>query len=153
RIVVMLTDGYIGNEAEIIEHVGRACGDRIRFWCLGIGSSPNMFLVDRVARQGGGMGRTLGLQDDTAGLTQDITTRIQRAQLHKVRIDYGGLQVSQTYPARIPELWAGRPVVVYGRYSGSGDAVLTVSGEVEGEPTSWMLNARLPEEEPAHDVL
>lgn len=153
RIVVMLTDGFIGNEAEIIEHVGRACGDRIRFWCLGIGSSPNMFLVDGVARQGGGMGRTLGLQDDTAGLTQEIMTRIQQAQLAEVRIDYGGLQVSQTYPARIPELWAGRPVVVYGRYSGSGDAMLTVSGEVEGEPTSWTLNARLPEDEPAHDVL
>ncbi|HET6881177.1 MAG TPA: VIT domain-containing protein, partial [Pirellulales bacterium] len=107
RIVVMLTDGYIGNEAEIVEHVGKSCGDRIRFWCLGIGSSPNMFLVDGVARQGGGMGRTLGLEDDTAGLTQEIMTRIQRAQIAKVRIDYGGLQVSQTYPARLPELWSG----------------------------------------------
>ena len=31
RIVVMLTDGYIGNEAEIIEEVGRRAGDQIRF--------------------------------------------------------------------------------------------------------------------------
>ena len=62
----MLTDGYIGNEAEIIEHVGKHCGDQIRFWCVGIGSSPNMFLVDGVAKQGGGMGKQLGLQDDTA---------------------------------------------------------------------------------------
>ncbi|HWB10669.1 MAG TPA: VIT domain-containing protein [Pirellulales bacterium] len=153
RIVVMLTDGYIGNEAEIIEHVGKQCGDRIRFWCLGIGSSPNMFLVDGVARQGGGMGRTLGLDDETAGLTEEIMTRIQRAQLAKVRIDYGGLQVSQTYPARLPELWAGRPVVVYGRYAGSGDSLLTVSGEVEGEPTSWQLAIKAPQDEPAHDVL
>jgi hypothetical protein len=33
RIIVMLTDGYIGNEAEIIEHVGKNCGDQVRFWC------------------------------------------------------------------------------------------------------------------------
>ncbi|HVX10152.1 MAG TPA: VIT domain-containing protein [Pirellulales bacterium] len=153
RIVVMLTDGYIGNEAEIIEHVGKECGDRIRFWCLGIGSSPNMFLIDGVARQGGGMGRTLGLGDDTASLTQEIMTRIQRAQLAKVHIDYGALRVSQTFPARLPELWSGSPVVVYGRYAASGDTVLTVNGEVEGKPTSWQVAVKAPHEEPAHDVL
>ena len=48
RIIVMLTDGYIGNEAEIIQHVGSRCGDQIRFWAIGIGSSPNMFLIDGV---------------------------------------------------------------------------------------------------------
>jgi shikimate dehydrogenase len=63
----MLTDGYIGNEAEIIEHVGKNCGDRVRFWAIGIGSSPNMFLVDGVAKQGGGMGKQLGLEDDALG--------------------------------------------------------------------------------------
>jgi Ca-activated chloride channel family protein len=46
RIVIMLTDGYIGNEAEIIAEVGRRAGDRIRFWCIGIGSDPNRFLLD-----------------------------------------------------------------------------------------------------------
>src|SRR5690606_18578998 len=103
RIVVMLTDGYIGNEAESIEHVSKHCGDQVRFWCIGIGSSPNMFLVDGVAKQGGGMGKQLGLQDDTAALTQEVITRIQRAQLSKIKIDWGGLKVAETYPAKIPE--------------------------------------------------
>jgi hypothetical protein len=71
RIVVMLTDGYIGNEAEIIEHVGKHCGDQIRFWCVGIGSSPNMFLVDGVAKQGGGMGKKLNLPDDASRSPRD----------------------------------------------------------------------------------
>ena len=43
RIVVMLTDGYIGNEAEIIEEVGKRAGDQVRFWAIGIGSSPTAF--------------------------------------------------------------------------------------------------------------
>ena len=153
RIVVMLTDGYIGNEAEIIEHVGRHCGDQIRFWCLGIGSSPNMFLVDGVARQGGGMGKHLGLKDDSESLAQEVMTRIQRAQLAKLQIDWGGLQVAETYPAKLPELWAGRPVIVYGRYSGGGGAEITVSGNVEGEPVEWPLSVELPTDEPEHDVL
>src|SRR5207244_687036 len=99
RVVVMLTDGYIGNEAEILKHVGEHCGDRVRFWCIGIGAAPNMFLVDGVARQGGGLGRTLGLTDDARKLTNEVMSRIQRAQLAKLKIDFGALTVAETYPA------------------------------------------------------
>jgi len=153
RIVIMLTDGYIGNEAEIIEHVGKHCGDQIRFWAIGIGSSPNMFLVDGVARQGGGMGKKLELRESAAGLAEEVVSRIQRAQLAKIQIDWGGLDVAETYPAKIPELWAGRPVILFGRYAGEGAAEIKVNGVVEGEPVSWPLRVALPGEQPSHDVL
>jgi Ca-activated chloride channel family protein len=154
RIVVMLSDGYIGNEAQIIEHVGKNCGDQIRFWAVGVGSSPNMFLIDGVAKQGGGMGKRLGLQDDTVALTQEIMTRIQRAQLAKIRIDWGDHEVLETFPARIPELWAGRPVVVFGRYRGAGTASeIKIQGNVEGEDVSWPLLVSLPKEQKQNDVL
>jgi Ca-activated chloride channel family protein len=153
RIIVMLTDGYIGNEAEIIEHVGKNCGDRVRFWCVGIGSSPNMFLVDGVAKQGGGMGKQLGLEDDAQALSQEVMTRIQRAQLANVKIDWGKLQVAETYPAKIPELWAGRPIIVYGRYKEGAADTITVRGDVEGEAAQWPLAVTLAEKEPQHDVL
>ncbi len=154
RIVVMLTDGFIGNESEIIEHVGKKCGDRIRFWAIGIGSSPNMFLIDGVARQGGGMGKELGLNDDPVALSQEVMTRIQRAQLAEVSIDWGGLAVRETFPTRIPELWAGRPIVVFGRYGGSASAhEIRIRGTVEGEPVEWQLRADFPASATAHDVL
>src|SRR5207249_10041823 len=99
RIVIMLTDGFIGNEAEIIEHVGKNCGDQVRFWAIGIGSAPNMFLIDGVAKQGGGMGKRLGLLDDPVPLTQEDIVRIHRAQLSKLRIDWGALPVAETSAA------------------------------------------------------
>jgi Ca-activated chloride channel homolog len=153
RIIVMLTDGYIGNEAEIIEHVGKHCGDQVRFWCVGIGQSPNMFLVDGVAKQGGGMGKKLGLNDDANSMAQEVMTRIQRAQLANIKIDWGGLIVAETYPVKIPELWAGRPVMIYGRYRDGGNATIQVSGKVEGEAVSWPLKVELPKQETVHDVL
>jgi Ca-activated chloride channel family protein len=153
RIVVMLTDGYIGNEAEIIKHVGEHCGDQIRFWAIGMGQSPNMFLIDGVAKQGGGMGKKLGLNDDAEPLCKEIISRIQRAQLAKIQIDFGGLDVHETYPARIPELWAGSPVILFGRYTGGGEATITVNGQIEGEDARWPLDAALPKDQPANDVL
>lgn len=153
RIVVMLTDGFIGNEAQIIEHVGKHCGDQVRFWAVGIGSAPNMFLIDGVAKQGGGMGKRLALEDDIVGLSQEIMTRIQRAQLAKVQIDWGNLKVSETFPTKIPELWAGSPIVIHGRYQGGGEAEITLRGSVEGEAVTWPVAVSLSAKEPQHDVL
>src|SRR4029079_19452164 len=64
-----------------------------------------------------------------------------------------GLDVRETYPAKIPELWAGRPVILFGRYRGAGDAAINVKGVVEGEAVSWPLQVKLPEREEGHDVL
>ena len=154
RIVIMLTDGFIGNEAEIIAEVGKRCGDRIRFWGLGIGTSVNRFLIDGVARQGGGMGKVLGLSEDPTNMVQEIMTRIHRAQLAGISIDWRGLQVSETYPAKIPELWAGRPVILFGRYEpGGGAAAIEISGQAEGEPVHWMLDVDLPAFAEQNDVL
>jgi len=153
RIVIMLTDGYIGNEAEIIKEVGRRCGDQIRFWCIGIGSSPNRFLIDGVARQGGGMAKVLGLNDDPGKMSQEVMARIHRAQLAKIRVDWGALDVYETFPAKIPELWAGRPVILFGRYAGGGSAEIALNGLIEGKPASWKLTVNLSPMEPEHDVL
>jgi hypothetical protein len=153
RIVVMLTDGYIGNEAQIIEYVGKKCGDRVRFWVLGIGSSVNRFLVDGVAKQGGGMGKVVGLNEDPTATVQEIIMRIQRAQLANVKVDWGGLRVSETYPAKLPELYAGRPLIVYGLYRDGGKATVTVSGNIEGEPAKWPLQVEWPAESASHEVL
>ena len=154
RIVVLLTDGYIGNEAQIIEAVGKHAGDRLRFWALGIGNSVNRFLIDGVARQGGGMGKVLDLNSDPSELVGEIVTRIHRAQLAKIAIDWNGLDVCDTFPRRIPELWAGRPVVVFGRYYVGGQAQITVSGTAEGKPLAFPLAVNLPHEaKPEHAVL
>ncbi|MFQ5802220.1 MAG: VIT domain-containing protein [Candidatus Methylomirabilales bacterium] len=153
RIVVMLTDGFIGNEAQIIEEVGRRAGDRIRFWVLGIGSSPNRFLLDGVAKVGGGMSAVIELRTDPTELVTQIVERIHRAQLAEIQIDWNGLSVFETYPRKIPELWAGRPVILFGRYGNGGSTTIELSGLAEGEPISYALDVTLPSEEREHGVL
>jgi|GEM_PF-349791 len=153
RIVIMLTDGYIGNEKQIIDEVDRRCGDQIRFWAVGIGNSVNRFLIDGVARQGGGMGKVLGLGDNPAELVPEIVERIHRAQLSNIRIDWNSLGVYDIYPMRVPELWAGRPVVLHGKFYEAGRDVIMINGLIEGKPVSYPLEVALPDAEAAHNVL
>ncbi|MYB93174.1 VWA domain-containing protein [Candidatus Poribacteria bacterium] len=153
RIVVMLTDGYIGNEAEIIAEIDRRAGDQIRFSAIGIGTSPNRYLIDGVAKHGGGLAEVIELNTDPGPLVAQIAERIHRAQLAKIQIDWNGLSVYETYPRRIPELWAGRPVLMFGRYSAGGSEKIELSGSAEGKPLKYKLHVTLPDAQPAHDVL
>ena len=153
RIVVMLTDGYIGNEAEIIAEIDRRAGDQIRFSAIGIGSSPNRYLIDGVAKHGGGMADVIELNTDPGPLVAQIAERIHRAQLAKIQIDWNELSVYETYPRRIPELWPGRPVIMFGRYAAGGSREIRLSGSAEGKPLKYKLHVTLPDAQPAHDVL
>jgi Ca-activated chloride channel homolog len=155
RMVILLSDGYIGNEAQIIEAVGKGCGDQIKFWALGIGTSVNRFLFDGIARQGGGMGKVLSLREDSTAVVREFMTRIQRAQLSKIHMDWGGANVTETYPVKIPELWLGRPVILFGRFDGAEGrpAKVKVSGMAEGKPVEWYLDVAFPVDEPANDSL
>lgn len=154
RIVVMLTDGFIGNEAEIIKAVGEKAGENIHFWTLGIGSSPNRFLLDGVAKQGGGMSAVIELNTDPSEIVRKIVERIHHPQIAQIQIDWKGLPVFETYPRKIPELWAGRPVILFGRFYDGGAAKIELKGVSEGKPVSYKLGVNLPfGEVPEHDVL
>jgi len=156
RIVIMLTDGFIDNEDEILQEVAKRCNDKVRFWCIGVGSSVNRHLVDAVAKQGGGMGKVLGL-NSTAGevgaLVAEVTARTHRPQVAGLAVNWGALKVSEVYPERIPELWSGRPVVLFGRYAGGGKGRIQISGDSEGRAVSFDVPVELPEKEAGNAVL
>ena len=153
RIIVMLTDGYIGNEGAIIAEIDRRAGDQIRFSAIGIGTSPNRYLIDGVAKHGGGLADAIELNTDPGPLVAQIAERIHRAQLAKIQIDWNELSVYETYPRRIPELWPGRPVIMFGRYAAGGSREIRLSGSAEGKPLKYKLHVTLPDAQPAHDVL
>ena len=114
RLIAFLTDGFIGNEEEILSEIQSAIGDT-RIFSFGIGSSPNRFLLSAMAREGRGAAAFVGLSDDPAELMQVCFERISHPALSDIRIDWGALGVTDVFPARVPDLFCGRPVTLVGR--------------------------------------
>ena len=56
RFVSFLTDGYIGNEAEILGEIHKRLGAS-RIFSFGVGSSVNRYLLDGMAKHGQRRGR------------------------------------------------------------------------------------------------
>ncbi len=139
RFVVFLTDGYIGNELEIFSEVHRRLGDA-RIFSFGVGSSPNGYLLDGLARIGKGAVAYLGLQDDAARVMDDFMTRVRHPALMDVRIDWGVLRVKDVYPTRLPDLFVGQPLLVTGRFEGDAVTMVKLVGKAGVEPVEIKLD-------------
>jgi Ca-activated chloride channel family protein len=134
RFVCFLTDGFIGNETEILAEVQRRIGAS-RIFSFGVGSAPNRYLLNGLAQIGRGAVAYLGLKDDAKRVMDAFFDRVSHPALTDVQIDWAGLQVREVYPRRVPDLFVGRPVILTGRFDGQTDAV-NVSGAVNGRRTS-----------------
>ncbi len=131
RYVVFLTDGFIGNEDEVLATLERKLGSS-RVFSFGIGASPNRSLLEDMAKLGRGAAAYVGLSDKAHKAMDAFFDRVSHPALADLEIDWGGLDVSDVYPQRIPDLFVGRPVVLTGRYAGDARGVWSTPIEVRG---------------------
>ncbi|MHC4355537.1 MAG: VWA domain-containing protein, partial [Planctomycetota bacterium] len=127
RLVSFMTDGYIGNEAEILAEVHNSLGAS-RIFSFGVGSSVNRYLLDRMAKIGKGAVAYVGLDDSAAEIVDQFYDRISHPALADVVIDWGSMEVADVQPYRIPDLFVGRPVIVTGRFKGNDSTSIRVTG-------------------------
>jgi Ca-activated chloride channel homolog len=151
RIVCFMTDGYIGNDMEIIGEVQKHPNARV--FAFGIGSSVNRYLLDKMAEEGRGEVEYVSLKDDGSKAARRFHERVRNPLLTDISIDWSGLPVADVYPKRIPDLFGAKPVVITGRYNGSGTGTIKLKGKMGGRDFVREVTVNLPEAESNHDVL
>jgi Ca-activated chloride channel family protein len=133
RYILLLTDGFIGNELEIFRSVEAGLGDS-RLLSFGIGSSTNRYLLDGAARVGRGAVTYVEHAEDADAAAASFYARIARPVLTDIQIDWGDLAVQDVVPARIPDVFAGEPVVVHGRFTGTPSGKAKLRGKLGRTP-------------------
>ncbi len=151
RIVCFMTDGYIGNDMAIVGEIQKHANARV--FAFGIGSSVNRFLLDKMAEHGRGEVEYVGLQDDGSAAARRFHERVQHPLLTDISVDWDGLDVSEVYPKRLPDLFSAKPVVLTGRYTVPGKATIRLRGKVAGHSVVRKIEVEFPGFEPEHDVL
>ncbi len=152
RFVCFLTDGYIGNEVEILREIHQRLGAS-RIFSFGVGASPNRYLLNQMAKAGRGAVAYLGPRDDGAHVMEEFFNRISHPALTDLHIDWGGMQVEEVFPRAVPDLFVGRPVILTGRFSGNGDTAIRVAGSAANVPLSFSVPATLADGGEANSAL
>lgn len=137
RLVSFMTDGYIGNEQEILHTMAELLGPS-RVFSFGVGQSPNRYLMDRMAGMGRGAVAYLSLNDNAQDVMDHFSHRISHPAMTDLSIEWGSMQVTDVYPQRLPDLIVGRPVIVTGKFTGE-PGVVSVGGRVGMQPASFAV--------------
>ena len=80
-------------------------------------------------------------------------TKIATPVLANLDLNYGGAEVYDVYPKRLPDLFAGSQVLLFGRYRRAGRYTLTLKGSVGGQTRTFTYPADLVGENKGADFI
>ena len=157
--VVFLTDGRptVGstNDDEIVKQVVHSSGERtVRVFSVGVGTDVNAHLLDRLSEATRAASRYVLPKEDLELALSSFYAKISQPVLADPRLRVQGpVRTTKLAPPELPDLFRGEQVVVLGRYSGEGDAAITLSGTVNGAPRSFTWEVSFPSRATEHDFV
>lgn len=143
RMIYFLTDGFVGNDDVVLGAAHELLGSN-RIFTVGIGQAPNRALLDSLADIGRGYSTYVALDDNGSRAGAELLRRSGQPYLTDVQIDWGGLPVTQQDPAIVPDVYAGLPLMISGRYTKAASGTITVYGNRNGERIALPVRVDLP---------
>ena len=153
RTVVVVTDGFIAEEAAAFNLIHENLNST-NFFAFGIGGSVNRYLIEGIARTGQGEPFVVtGPQEaDTAG--QRFREYIESPVLTNVRVNYRGFDAFDVEPgAQQPDLFAERPVVVFGKWRGPKQGQIEITGRAANSTFTKVFDVKDSATRPEHAAL
>ena len=128
RSIVLVTDGYIEAESDVFDYVRDQLEDA-NFFAFGIGSSVNRFLIEGVARAGLGEPFIVTEPAEAAEAASRLRRYIDSPVLTGIDVTFQGFDAYDVEPRKVPDLFAGRPIVVFGKWRGAARGSIEISGK------------------------
>lgn len=128
RSIVIITDGYVSNDGEIIDYISQNM-NAASFFSFGIGTSVNDYLIKQIA--GCGLGESFIVTDaeDAEEAADRFRTYIEAPLLTDISISFNGFNVYDVEPAIPSILYAKQPIVLFGKWDGEPAGMITISGK------------------------
>ena len=149
--VLILSDGLAEQRERqplLAGLVSRPAGTRV--FCVGVGNDVDRPLLEQLADDSGGLAAFLSRGDDFERQAQAFRTKLARPEATDLAFTFEGAKVTDVEPQRLPSLYAGTPLRLYGRYRGAGPVEVRVTGKRDGKPFEQVATLTFPEKETSH---
>jgi Ca-activated chloride channel homolog len=127
RSVVLVTDGYISAEKGVFDYI-RGALDQCNVFSFGIGSSVNRYLIEGVAKAGMGEPFVVTTEAEAPAVAAKFREYIQTPLLTDIQVRSVGFDIYDVNPAHLPDLFAQRPVILFGKWRGPVSGALELRG-------------------------
>lgn len=143
RQVVFVTDGAVGNEAEIYRQIASRNTDA-RLFMVGIGDAPNRAFLRRSAELGRGFAAIIASSDGVDAPLQSLFRRIDAPLLTHIDVQWPA--GAESWPQQLPDLYAGEPLWLTAR---SSDAMGEVKISADGQSGAFAKSLSIRHATPA----
>ena len=152
RIVCFMTDGYIGNDMEIIDSIKKNIGHS-RLFSFGTGNSVNRYLIEKMAQIGKGEAEIVTLNHPGIEVAKSFQRKIGTPIMTDISVDWNGLAVSEVFPENHPDLFSGKPLIFTGRFSKEAQGEITIKGYIAKQPFTKKIKVIFPQKQSDNDCL
>jgi Ca-activated chloride channel family protein len=151
HFIVFLTDGKptIGemNDEKLVKRILNSNKIKSRIFTFGIGDEINTHLLDKLAEATKAWRTYVSDEEDIEIKVSNFYDKIQSPVLSDLKLDFDNVEVYQTYPKDLPDLFKGSNLLVFGRYKGNGNAKITLSGKINGRIKEFSITEKLENDE------
>lgn len=127
RIFVIATDGYVSAEKEAFDLI-RTKLSEANFFPFGIGTGVNRHLIEGMAHAGMGEPMVATDQEEAETMAEKFRNYIASPVLTNIDLQINGFDVYDVEPMTVPDVFAERPVLIFGKYRGDASGSISVSG-------------------------
>ena len=141
--ILFLTDGLptvgITGTAEILRNISKANELKTRIIVFGVGYDVNTELLDRISSDNRGTSVYVAEDENLEVAVSNYYEKISSPVLSDLKIDFKGIEVRDTYPRVMPDLFKGSQLVLVGKYTGKGKVIVALSGKVGKQARRFIL--------------
>jgi len=127
RSVIIITDGYIDAERQVFSLISKNL-DKTNVFSFGIGSSVNRYLIAGIAKAGQGEPFVVTKPEQAAAAAYRFRDYVQSPLLTNCRVTFRDFETYGVEPPTIPDLFAKRPLILFGKYRGKPTGEIEISG-------------------------
>lgn len=158
QLVVFITDGKptIGetNDENLLKKIENLNSDNRRIFTFGVGNEINTHLMDKITELTNAYRTYISEDEDIEVKISNFYDKVQSPVLTNLSLSFNGeIKIYQTYPSKLPDLFRGSGLTIFGRYTGSGSSVITLNGKLKDERKSFSLNADFSKDNDEYDFI
>ncbi|MEK9148759.1 MAG: VIT domain-containing protein, partial [Candidatus Desantisbacteria bacterium] len=156
HIIIFLTDGLpTAGERDIsaiIKNISEKNRDN-RIFVFGLGDNVNTHLLDLISQKNKGASVYVREDEDLEAILSSFYDKIAYPALSSISLSIEGVETNNLYPKELPDLFFDNQLLIFGRYKGSGEATITLSGQASEKRREFIEELVFPEKEEAHPFI
>ena len=130
--IFFISDGYstsgIRDARRIVNEIGALARPNFSIFTFDAGRGSNRYLLDLVAYRSRGTAAFTEGSEDPAHVAAKLFQTVAQPVLMELRPVFTNLQVEETYPDFLPNLYADHPIVIYGRCRAGENVTIELQG-------------------------